>query len=1032
MAYSTSSAYTGSNEFSSGPYLACLAIVNASRASANSTSVSISGTFYLGFGSTTAYSGSTQGTGYANSATLSGNGVSSSVTVKSSSSTWTCAGGSAVKFNSNYSYTGKKPHLSSSGWSGTVSNWTSGNKSFTITVYENSTSLKTFTVTLACPTYYPTVTISYNSNGGTGTMSNTTYTYASSGTTSLRKNTYTKTGYYFYGWHRTQAQATAGNREYVDQQSWNLNNAGPTYNLYAAWKPNTYIVSYDGNNATSGTMEDSIATYDQNFITRQNAFVKTGYTFNGWNTAADGSGTEPWTLTSTGVYESGKGPWKWTYTSGRKLYAQWTVNSYTLTVNAGEGTLTATSGWEIVGNTATKTFNYGSSYGTLPTPTRTGYVFLGWYTSASGGTKVTSNTTMGDSNTEVFAHWTVAQYTVVYNANTGSGTAPNSQTFGYSESINLASSSGLTLSNYTANGWNTASGTNQSSNTHFDNGAVFNSASTTFNSNHSVTLYVHWVGASYTISYNANGGSGAPSSHSGNYGTSLTIQTTIPTRTNYYFKGWNTKRDGSGDTYQPGETYNKYLTVTLYAQWESNDFSIAFDSNYLQDYNVTRNQVAFGVEARDNAFNSHSTLSQGLYTTGIYVKSAILDNYGTGVLSGQLMASNLERALTKASYSSGIIGSINLSSTYTKNSITIPSGWHNYLYIPHRTGGNSGAAQSDNHNYGIMIMTGMTSDNGIYKIRYNSGIQSVEKFYTTLNKPTASDVNALSLTGGTLSGDLTLYKSSGNSPSLIFQRGTLTDSYNDWRIYDKSGYLYFGQRGSGSTDWPTSQEWSISTGGRFSGYIDWTHIGAFANSVDTSGIPVTPAMFTPKQIIQYKKDTDNSDALFKAIQYADDGTTEQCAVSLDAAVSNNHGVWSHTQGKWLAAYLSDGTPYFNDAALVDQIIEQGTKSTSGGVGASWTYRKWKSGYLEAWGWKNYSSIDYSTSAGTGYYKGIGTFYFPFTLAETPYCLVSADFANVGGVVTSSLSATSVYVSVWSASNTARGTKISVYIKGKYA
>lgn len=48
-------------------------------------------------------------------------------------------------------------------------------------------------------------------------------------------------------------------------------------------------------------------------------------------------------------------------------------------------------------------------------------------------------------------------------------------------------------------------------------------------------------------------------------------------------------------------------------------------------------------------------------------------------------------------------------------------------------------------------------------------------------------------------GDLTLYTPSGNSPGIIFQRGTLTDNYNDWKIYDKSGYLYFAQRGSGSS-----------------------------------------------------------------------------------------------------------------------------------------------------------------------------------------------------------------------------------------
>ncbi|MDU2155964.1 BspA family leucine-rich repeat surface protein, partial [Clostridium sp.] len=53
-----------------------------------------------------------------------------------------------------------------------------------------------------------------------------------------------------------------------------------------------------------------------------------------------------------------------------------------------------------------KTLTYGSQYGTLPTPTRTGYTFNGWYTAASGGTKVSSTTTIGASNTTIYAHWT--------------------------------------------------------------------------------------------------------------------------------------------------------------------------------------------------------------------------------------------------------------------------------------------------------------------------------------------------------------------------------------------------------------------------------------------------------------------------------------------------------------------------------------------------------------------------------------------------------------------------------------------------
>ena len=61
----------------------------------------------------------------------------------------------------------------------------------------------------------------------------------------------------------------------------------------------------------------------------------------------------------------------------------------------------------------------------------------------------------------------------------------------------------------------------------------------------------------------------------------------------------------------------------------------------------------------------------------------------------------------------------------------------------------------------------------------------------------------LPLTGGSLTGELKLYASSGDSPRLTFQRGELTDTYNDWSIYDSGGYLYIQQRGSGSTAWET-------------------------------------------------------------------------------------------------------------------------------------------------------------------------------------------------------------------------------------
>ncbi len=73
--------------------------------------------------------------------------------------------------------------------------------------------------------------------------------------------------------------------------------------------------------------------------------------------------------------------------------------------------------------------------------------------------------------------------------------------------------------------------------------------------------------AVYTISYNANGGSGAPSSQTKDGGIDLTLSSTVPTRTGYAFAGWNTKADGSGTSYASGATFTGNADTMLYAQW---------------------------------------------------------------------------------------------------------------------------------------------------------------------------------------------------------------------------------------------------------------------------------------------------------------------------------------------------------------------------------------------------------------------------------------------------------------------------------
>ena len=73
--------------------------------------------------------------------------------------------------------------------------------------------------------------------------------------------------------------------------------------------------------------------------------------------------------------------------------------------------------------------------------------------------------------------------------------------------------------------------------------------------------------AVYTISYNANGGSSAPSAQTKDGGIDLTLSSTVPTRTGYAFAGWNTQADGSGTSYASGATFTDNANTTLYAQW---------------------------------------------------------------------------------------------------------------------------------------------------------------------------------------------------------------------------------------------------------------------------------------------------------------------------------------------------------------------------------------------------------------------------------------------------------------------------------
>lgn len=155
-------------------------------------------------------------------------------------------------------------------------------------------------------------------------------------------------------------------------------------------------------------------------------------------------------------------------------------------------------------------------------------------------------------------------YTVSYYANDGSG-APSAQTKWHSVALTLSTTK-PTRTGYTFVDWVATNGT------HYNPGD-------SFTQNNNSTLTAQWKKITYSVTYNANGGSGAPSNQTKTYGTNLTLSSTKPTRTGYTFAGWNTNSSGTGTNYAAGATYTSNAALTLYAKWTLITYKVTYNAN---------------------------------------------------------------------------------------------------------------------------------------------------------------------------------------------------------------------------------------------------------------------------------------------------------------------------------------------------------------------------------------------------------------------------------------------------------------------
>lgn len=141
-----------------------------------------------------------------------------------------------------------------------------------------------------------------------------------------------------------------------------------------------------------------------------------------------------------------------------------------------------------------------------------------------------------------------------------------------------------------------------------DNG---DSATTTVTFNVTVPAWT-----SYTVSYNANGGSGAPSSQTKWKNQTLTLSSTKPTRTGYTFSKWNTKSDGSGTSYSSGGSYTANSAATLYAIWNENALTVNYYSNYA-DYGTFQGEVLSVGENKNVNVATSNFLYDNSYANGL-------------------------------------------------------------------------------------------------------------------------------------------------------------------------------------------------------------------------------------------------------------------------------------------------------------------------------------------------------------------------------------------------------------------------------
>lgn len=416
------------------------------------------------------------------------------------------------------------------------------------------------------------------------------------------------------------------------------------FTLTARWTPWEHTVRYNANakNDTSvkGIPTSQSKTANVDITLSSDVPTRNGYTFLGWNTQADGNGT---------AYAAGA-----TYTHDQDggtvtLYAQWTPWKHTIHYNSNIPT-NAPTGTTTVSNMPgdqTKTFDEKLMISSNK-PTRKGYNFAGWSTSANGNVVYQpgaeyKNDQNGGTVT-LYAKWTAWKHTVTYDKNVPANSKktdvknmPGNQTKIYDQNLTLQSNVptriGYTFVKWTTNkdGTGTAyqPGSQYSYNRDSDGGTV--------------TLYAVWTPWKYKVQYDKNVSADSSSQTVSNMPTDqtkteevvLTLSSNKPSRNGYIFNGWQAQINGKAVDYQPGATLSYDVddkdgsTIILYAQWTPWKHTVHYDKNVPA--NSSSQTVTNMPEDQTKTFDEKLNLSTKIPKREGYNFVGWLLEYGTAI-----------------------------------------------------------------------------------------------------------------------------------------------------------------------------------------------------------------------------------------------------------------------------------------------------------------------------------------------------------------------------------------------------------------